>query len=210
MNYQFTRNCLQYFAYNNISEAQFKDYTSSILMKHTQQVNEVMLNLLDSHDTARFLTLSNYNKNSLKLAAAFLFTYIGVPCIYYGTEIGMEGVGDPDCRRTMNWNEENWDKELLKYYKRLISIRKKSEALRRGSFSWINAKDGLIAFERKTDKEKVVVIINNHDKEDNFTLFNGEEEVFDAIANKPLKPDNSRLMISLDRYSAKILITKET
>lgn len=209
MNYPFTRNCIQYFAYNNISRTQFKDYINTIQMNHTQQVNEVMFNLLDSHDTARFLTLSRGSKNSLKLAATFQLTYIGAPCIYYGTEIGMEGAEDPDCRRTMDWNEKNWDKELLEYYKSLILIRKKSEALRRGTFSWIDTEDDIIAFERKTDKERAIVIINNNDNEEIFTLNVGQDNVFDAIAQELLLFDNGKLMINMDKYSTKILIIKE-
>ena len=210
MNYPFTRNCIQYFAYSNISETQFRNYINSIQMKYTQQVNEVMFNLLDSHDTARFLTLTGCNKNSLKMAAAFQFTYIGTPCIYYGTEIGMEGSGDPDCRRTMDWNEEHWDKELLRYYKQLISIRKKSEALRRGTFSWLEVKDDLIAFERKTDKETAIVIINNHEKEESFSIDREPCKVLDAFVNKTLQFENNKLVINLDKYSAKVLILQES
>ena len=209
MNYPITRNCIQYFACNNISETQFKNHINTIQMNQTQQVNEVMLNLLDSHDTARFLTLSSCNKNSLKLAATFQFAYLGTPCIYYGTEIGMEGSGDPDCRRTMDWNETNWDKELLKYYKSLILIRKQSEALRRGTFSWIDTKDSIIAFERKTDNERAIVIINNHESEELFTSNVGPYMVFDAIAQETLQFDNGKLVINMDKYSAKILIIRE-
>lgn len=206
MNYPFTRNCIQYFAYNKISETQFKDHINTIQMNHTQQVNEVMFNLLDSHDTARFLTLSNSSKNSLKLAATFQFTYLGAPCIYYGTEIGMEGAEDPDCRRTMEWNETKWDKELLQYYKRLILIRKESEALRSGSFNWIDAGDGIIAFERNTDKERAIIIINNHENEVSHTLDIGSNKVFDAVSMETLQFDNGKLPINIDSYSAKILI----
>ena len=210
MNYPFTRSCLQYFAYNNISAAQFKSYINTIQMNQTQQVNEVMFNLLDSHDTARFLTLARCNKNSLKLAAAFQLAYVGAPCIYYGTEIGLEGAGDPDCRRTMEWNEANWDQELLNYYKSLISIRKNSEALRRGTFRWMDAKDDMVAFERKAGKERAIIILNNHEKEGFFTLHTGTSKVFDAIEKKTLPVDKEKLVLKLNSYSAKILIIQES
>ncbi|OGO79448.1 MAG: alpha-glycosidase [Clostridiales bacterium GWB2_37_7] len=210
MNYPFTRNCIQYFANKSISETQFKNYINIIQMNQTQQANEVMFNLLDSHDTARFLTLSGKNKNSLKLASTFQFTYLGAPCIYYGTEIGMEGAEDPDCRRTMDWNEENWDKELLSYYKNLILIRKNSEALRRGTFSWLESKNNIIAFERRTDKERAIVIINNNESEEIFTLDVGSYRVFDAISKKTVQFNNDKPVIVLEKYSAKILIIQNS
>ena len=57
-------------------------------MRNTDQVNEMMLNLLDSHDTERFLTNVGENADKLKCALAVLFFFVGMPCIYYGTEIG--------------------------------------------------------------------------------------------------------------------------
>ncbi|MDF2520780.1 MAG: glycoside hydrolase family 13 protein, partial [Clostridia bacterium] len=205
MNYPITKCCIQYFAENSISEEQFENYVSTVQMNHTEQVNEVMFNLLDSHDTPRFLTLAGGNKNSLKLASAFVFTYIGVPCIYYGTEIGMEGGGDPDCRRTMEWNEDKWDKELLGYYKSLVDIRKSSEALKRGSFRWIAAEDGLIAFERKTDHERVIVVINNHEREASFAFDIGNHRVVDMAANEEIHLSSGEHSIKLEKYSARIL-----
>ena len=209
MNYPFTRSCIQYFACNNISEIQFKNHINTILMNNTQQVNEVMFNLLDSHDTARFLTLSNSNKDSLKLAVAFQLTYLGAPCIYYGTEVGMEGAEDPDCRRTMDWDQTHWDKELLEYYKSLISIRKESVALTRGTFSWVDTNDKLISFERKTNQERAIVIINNHDSETLFTLNVGPYKVFDAMEKQMLQLDKDKLVTKMDKYSTKILLIGE-
>ena len=57
-------------------------------------------NLLGSHDTPRFLTRVKGNRDLMKAAVTLLFTYIGVPCVYYGDEVGLEGGDDPDCRRT--------------------------------------------------------------------------------------------------------------
>lgn len=209
MNYPFTRNCIQYFAYDNITATQFREYIDTILMNHTKQVNEVMFNLLDSHDTPRFLTLSESNKNSLKLAAAFQFTYLGTPCIYYGTEIGMEGAGDPDCRRAMEWNEEHWDQELYEYYKKLIAIRRNSEALRRGSFRWLNSGEALLAFERKTEKDQAVIVINNSPNVEAFFLQANGEKVLDALENQGLKDSKTAQLVELKPYSARIFLIEE-
>ena len=53
-----------------------------------------------------------------------MFLLPGSPCMYYGTEVGMEGAGDPDCRRPMLWNETLQDKELLNFFKNLVKFRK--------------------------------------------------------------------------------------
>ena len=65
-----------------------------------------MWNLIDSHDTARFLHLCKDNKKKQHLAAAFQLLLPGMPMIYYGDEFAMPGANDPDCRRGMYWDEE--------------------------------------------------------------------------------------------------------
>lgn len=67
------------------------------------------LNLLDSHDTHRFLTQVNGSKDKLLAGLALLVTFMGIPCIYYGTELAMEGGYDPDSRRSFNWDSSTWD-----------------------------------------------------------------------------------------------------
>ncbi len=204
MNYPFTRNCLHYFVYQRISTKQLRESITKLQMDHMQQVNEVMFNLLDSHDTPRFLTLAEGDKSKLKLAAAFQFTFSGAPCIYYGTEIGMEGAGDPDCRRTMQWDEQSWDKELRSYYKKLISLRKKHNALRRGSLQWIDCKDDVLAYIRETPEEKIFVFINNNDT-DSIQIVNIEcDTVVDILNEEVLNTKNGELTFNIGKKSARI------
>jgi glycosidase len=204
MNYPFTRNCLQYFIQQKISTKQLRESITKIQMDHMQQVNEVMFNLLDSHDTARFLTLAQGDKNALKLAAAFQFTYTGAPCIYYGTEIGMEGAGDPDCRRTMEWNEDKWDRELYNYYKHLISIRKQYDVLRVGTFSWIDCDDNILAYVRETDQEKVFVYINNYENDSTQTIEVGCDTVIDVFTNEKICTKTGKFTFDIEKKSVRI------
>ena len=122
-----------------------------------------MWNLIDSHDTKRFLTESNENINSLKLAIAFQFTYIGIPYIYYGDEIGMNGGDDPYNRRCMIWDKEKQNLELLDFYKKLIKIRKENKSLIYGDYKEIYCKDNIVSFKRCFKDENVIIIINNND-----------------------------------------------
>ncbi|RKD22389.1 Glycosidase [Caminicella sporogenes DSM 14501] len=205
MNYPLMRALLQYFAYENISNNQFKELINKIIMRNTMQVNEVMFNLIESHDTSRFLTECNKNVKKLMMAATFLFTYIGTPCIYYGTEIGMEGGYDPDCRRPMEWDKRAWNLELFNYYKKLIKIRKQNKVLRRGSFEWINDLEEIIGFIRKYEEEKVFVLINNYNFDKKVTL-KIDGKYIDVLTGEIFKSDNN-LDIDIPMYSARILIS---
>lgn len=94
MNYGVQRAAVEYFAKSAVAPQRFQELLTENLMRYSDAANDSMLNLLDSHDTARFLTVSGGNTARLKNAAAFLFTFVGMPCTYYGTEIGMTGEND--------------------------------------------------------------------------------------------------------------------
>ncbi|WP_427338360.1 glycoside hydrolase family 13 protein [Caloranaerobacter sp. DY30410] len=207
MNYPVMRALLQYFAYENISDSQFKELINKVRMRNTEQVNEVMLNLMESHDTSRFLTECNKDTNKLMMAATFLLTYVGTPCIYYGTEIGMEGGHDPDCRRTMDWNKENWNLELFNYYKKLIGLRKQYKALRRGKFKWIDDIEDIIGFIREYEDEKIFVLINNHNFDKKVTL-KTKGVYIDGLTGDIFKSDED-LYVDVPMHSARILICCE-
>ena len=99
------RPAVLYFAKSAISPQQVQGLLTENLMRYTDAANASMLNLLDSHDTARFVTVCGGDTARLKNAAAFLFTFVGMPCTYYGTETGMTGENDPDCRKAFDWEQ---------------------------------------------------------------------------------------------------------
>ncbi|MHA1976044.1 MAG: maltodextrin glucosidase [Candidatus Hodarchaeales archaeon] len=125
------------------------------------QLQLLQFNLLTSHDIPRFNTLANNNLKKIQMGLVFLFTYIGVPSIYYGDEIGLEGGRDPDCRRCMIWDEGKWNKALHDLYRRLIQIRKFATALEKGSFRTIYLSEDLLCFVREYRDEVVITILNN-------------------------------------------------
>ena len=156
MNYSFTKACLDYFAYEKYSAQRFCERLSEILMRNTDQVNEMMLNLLDSHDTERFLTNVGENADKLKCALAVLFFFVGMPCIYYGTEIGTAGGYDPDSRRTFDWDKTHWNMDIYNTVKDLIRLRKEQI----GGGIRIYAQNDLLVIERGT----LSLIVNNTDQ----------------------------------------------
>lgn len=146
-----------------IDAHEFADRIDHNLGLYKQDITYSQLNLLDSHDTPRFLSCVSGNKDSLKLAWLFMFTYPGAPCVYYGDEIGMDGQHDPDCRRSFPWEESKWDKGLLGYVKELIALRKKNPALRRGDFKRLWSANGTYAFSRSLNGKTFVVAVNVSD-----------------------------------------------
>ncbi len=165
-----------------------------------------MLNLLDSLDTARILTLCNGNKDKVKLALTFLMSFVGMPCTYYGTEIAMEGENDPDCRRTFDWNEENWDDTFHNYYKKIISIRKEYKPLTVGTVRFTYDKD-IFVMERCYEHEKVVVVLNNSEDERTYQverkgevkeLLTGELIKKSDVLNQVIKPYQAKLYYMVD------------
>jgi glycosidase len=121
------------------------------------------MNLLDSHDTPRFLSCASGDKQALKLALLFMFAYPGAPCIYYGDEIGLDGEHDPGCRKSFPWEEEKWDRDLLAYVKEVISLRKQNPALRRGGFKRLWSVNGTYAYSRSMHDITLIVALNASD-----------------------------------------------
>lgn len=169
MNYSFQKLCVDLFATKEITAMTFQNRLSNYMMRYPDQVNEAMFNLLDSHDTERFLFTAGGQKKALYNAAAFLFAFQGMPCTYYGTEIGMTGNYDPGCRRGFDWRKEKWDMELYEYYKKLIAIRKGENALKYGKVEFLST-DTVLVMKRFTEKEQINILINNTEQDQEITI----------------------------------------
>jgi alpha-glucosidase len=116
--------------------------------------------LLDSHDTPRFRTIVSGDKKKHIAAMTMLMSYPGVPSIFMGDELGLEGKGGEDSRRTINWDDRSsWDYEFLAEVKNLTKIRKSEDALVNGGLRWIAAEDNYIAYLRESKKSSVLVVI---------------------------------------------------
>ena len=121
------------------------------------------LNLLESHDTVRFLTTAGGDRQSLILATLLTMTFPGAPCVYYGSEVGLAGSKDPDCRRGFPWDESTWDMTLLNAHRELIALRHAHPALRTANYRKVSAAGHLYVFERWDESERLVVATNAGD-----------------------------------------------
>lgn len=163
MNYAFTKACLDYFAKGVFSAKDMADKLNSNLMRNTEQVNRMMLNLLDSHDTHRFFTEVNKDKDKMLAAIALEMVFEGAPCLYYGTELCMEGGYDPDSRRGFPWDTKSWDMDFLEKVKKLIRIRKQP-AVQYGEIK-IEEEQEMLHVERMWENSKIILRINMTEEE---------------------------------------------
>jgi len=163
MNYKYFKEpVLSFIGQGRGSAVKFDATLAAGRSVYPTQAVQVMMNLVDSHDTKRFLTVAGGNEDRLRLAALFAMTYVGAPHVWYGDEIGMTGDSDPDCRRPFNWKwREDADAvNLHDYYRRLISVRKQFEALRTGSFITLHAKGKVYGYLRENENERLLTILN--------------------------------------------------
>lgn len=127
------------------------------------QIAMQQLNLLGSHDTPRLRSIVGGDLERVKIAFTLLFTYPGVPCVYYGDEIGLEGMGDPDCRRCMPWDEAQWDHDLRDMVRTLAHLRRSAPALRWGGFQLLHAEGDTVAFQREAPEQRLIVVARRAD-----------------------------------------------
>jgi alpha-glucosidase len=114
-------------------------------------------NLIGSHDTPRALALLNGNRDLYHLIVTLMFTYPGVPSVFYGDEIGLGDQG-PEPRQCMRWDQSTWDWEMLSFYKKLIHLRRNSPALADGGFQILLVEDDTLIYQRDSDEEIILVI----------------------------------------------------
>ena len=181
MNYPFADAVLNFVKYGS-AEA-FENSVMSVAENYPPCVLHELMNHIGTHDTMRAITfLAGENaegkdrawqeKNNilpaekfekgiemLKMASFLQFTLPGVPSIYYGDEVGMQGMKDPFNRACYPWGKEN--KSLYSWYKRLGEIRRGCSAFVQGELVPVYAAAGAVAYERRGSENAVLAAVNN-------------------------------------------------
>lgn len=208
MGYQFRTAALALLADQSIGPEEFFNLLMAVYTSYPPQVARNLMNLIGSHDTPRFLTLCNNDKNLAKLAATIQLTWPGAPSIYYGDELGMEGGKDPDNRRTMRWDIANNQNDMLTYYKELIAARNASEALQIGEPKLLEASDTdkTLAYERVEGKEVALMAVNISKSERHLTLKFPHKQSYTNILDGKQYPPSNNLDIDLAPESAAVLL----
>lgn len=212
MNYPFKEATLAYAMGGSAGD--FENTIMTIVENYPKQSLDVTMNLIDSHDTARALSVLSgvdmsgsdkafrrdfrlskegydFAKRRLIMASSIQFMLPGVPSIFYGDEQGMEGYEDPLCRRTLDWG--NIDSELLQHYTKLGAIRKRYNSQICGD-TYFERQGDLLVLCRKSEKGILKLVANNKDFDQTFyypkakrELLSGERTVgstFDVRAGE--------------------------
>lgn len=160
MHYVLSRNMWKRFGHRSITLPAFDAAVNGAAMLYPQRTQDVLWTFLGSHDTQRMLTRAGGDVRLLHGASFFQFTFMGVPIIYYGDELAMEGGADPDNRRPMRWDNVEGNPTRA-HFQKLIALRKAHEALRTGAFrTWRAEANGLYAYERFTAGERLLCVLN--------------------------------------------------
>lgn len=209
MNYLFREALYDFFAKGKIGVGAFDARLAKARMKYRDQANYCMFNLIDSHDTERFLTAAKEKEERLRLAAFFQMTYLGMPMIYYGTEVGMAGENDPDCRRCFPWEEEKQNLALMEYYKQLIRIRLSNKPLTHGDFRTILADElrNLYLYTRAFEGERMIMALHAGNKEEKAEIAvpEGWEMAKELISGEELPVIDGKVQLTLKGYKGAIL-----
>ena len=161
MNYDFRRFCGQFFAENSIDASEFDARVTNLLMRYPRQATYAQLNLLDSHDVSRFLTVCRGDIDKMELAVLFQMTFVGMPSIFYGDEKGLLGQCEPEYRRPMEFDA---DSPLEDVYRKLIAVRKEHESLCDGEYETLLSDGKAYGYRRYDEKESVSIYLNNGEK----------------------------------------------
>ena len=157
MNYDFRRYCRRFFAEQTVDAETFDTNVSTLLLRYNENALFAQLNLLDSHDVSRFLSLCGGKTERMELAVLLQMTFPGMPCVFYGDEKGLCGESEPEYRRPMAWDASS---PLEEVYRRMIALRKTHPALRDGSFHTELACGGVYRYSRVWNGTKITVAMN--------------------------------------------------
>ena len=167
MNYPLTSSIGDFWIDKSLTKKDFECTINRCYTMYMQQNNDVLFNLLDSHDTERLISRVK-NINVFYQQLAVLFTMPGSPCVFYGTEVALQGKHDPDCRRCMPWDEiesGHYDNKI-NIIKELIKLRKKEQLFKSRNFHFPNTvKNDRVIEYIKIDEwgNKLEILINCSD-----------------------------------------------
>jgi cyclomaltodextrinase len=164
LNEPLLRSHHEYAQTQRLDGAGFAGRLSELLGAYAPETDAAQLNLLDSHDSPRVLSLLGGDREALELAVLLQATLPGAPCTYYGDEVGLMGGLDPDSRRAFPWDEGRWDHELLASVRAAFALRHAEPALRADGVTVTATEAAALVFERSTADRRLAVALNAGDE----------------------------------------------
>jgi cyclomaltodextrinase / maltogenic alpha-amylase / neopullulanase len=155
-------------------------------------VQLTQLNLLDSHDTSRFVTITGDDRASVRLGTLLLFSFPGAPSIYYGDEIGLGGaLPDHWARKSFPWDHpQRWDLDALTFHKAVIALRQSQPALQAGDYIPLYADPDVYAFARTLQGSTMITAVNVAGASRRFTI--------PLISALPAQPATVTILLTTD------------
>ena len=179
MNYDFRKHSREFFALREINGKQFTECILQMYLRYPKNISLGQLNLLDSHDVPRFLSLCSGDIRRYQLALVFLLLFPGVPSVFYGDEKGIEGITETEYRQAMPWDKIGDVEGLIK---ELIVIRKKYfQPSDEFCFRDVVENNDVICLERITKKGSIVIWLNR--SREKITIHNSISEERVLLAN---------------------------
>lgn len=175
MNYHFTDAVKGLLLERRLSPREFARRLDFVRGRLKKEAVPYLWNLIDSHDTDRFLTQAENHREILKLAAALQLLLPGMPMIYYGDEVGMTGERGSGCRRGMLWDKERQDEEMLWLYRKLLGIRKSCPVIGTGEAVWMQSQEeGQLCWQfQEKGQEQITVLMNTADRTASYREYSG-------------------------------------
>lgn len=188
MNYLFREYTHRLLVKKSISVQTFARKMTALYFAYPLQATRSMFNLLGSHDTERVLTLAEGEVRAVMQAFAVQFSYPGIPMLYYGDEVGMEGGVDPRCRRGMVWQESKQNRNLQRFVGALAKLKQVEPAWADPHVKFIVENRDVLTIQRSRNGRTVNTTLNVGEKA--FALPNGTECLVtsDATRTKHVEP----------------------
>ena len=171
-------------------------------------------NFMDNEYTARFtrdiVAKKQFPGSRWKTALVYLYTTPGIPILYYGTEIALNGGNIPDNRGQMSFRSE---KELIDYITKIGELRNQLPSLTRGTMEMLYDQKGMAVYKRVYKGETAIIAINNTSKSQSVTLTNdqikGGKELRGLLGGDKVKSNDNKYMIILDRDNSEVYVLTE-
>lgn len=164
MNYPLTSAIDDFWFQKTQNKKQFERQYNNCYHRYMKQTNDVLFNLMDSHDTDRLIHRVKGDKDVFFQQLLILFTSPGTTCMFYGTEIALNGSHDPGCRACMPWDdiEDGKYKEAYETVQKMIALRKEFEACKSQDITFSDEYEDprMLVFYKKSTSGNIKVSIN--------------------------------------------------
>lgn len=193
MNYPLQISIIEFLKDKSVDSKKFEININRCYSMYQKQINRVLFNQVDTHDTMRMVNRLDNSPEKAKQAVTLLFSMPGTACIYYGTEILLEGGDDPDNRRCMPWKAiQNGDYNCeLEFFKKLIELRKTQPALlsHNMNFSHIPDNPRILKITKTSDDGSEILDIYINGSQEQCKISTGTVLISSGLKGKILAPD---------------------